>query len=61
MKFWHKCGVTLTAMLIVSLLFGLLWRQIFAFAPPDYVAGVIGGITAIPVWEYLKKKYSKPL
>ena len=55
MEFWQRLSITLIAMLSVSFIAGLLWRSIFEFGLPDYVVGTIGGLTAIPLWDFLKR------
>ena len=55
MPMWQRLAITLLAMLVVSFLAGLLTPALLGFALPSYVAGVIGGLTAIPVWEFLKR------
>lgn len=55
MKLWHQLLVVLAAMLVVSFLAGRLWFALFEFAMPGYLAGVIGGFTALPVWELLRR------
>lgn len=55
MPLWQRLVVTIIAMLAVSFIAGLLWKGMFDFALPSYAAGVIGGITALPVWEFLKR------
>jgi len=42
-------------MLLVSFVAGVLCENWFGFALPSYAAGVIGGLTALPVWELLKR------
>jgi hypothetical protein len=54
MKLWHKLLITVIAMLVASFLGGKLWFMAFNFAIPSYLAGVIGGAAAIPVWELLR-------
>jgi hypothetical protein len=34
---------------------GYIWWEIFGFELPSYLAGVVGGLTAVPVWEFLKR------
>ncbi len=34
---------------------GLLWQGIFNMGLPRYAGGVIGGLTALPLWEFLKR------
>ena len=55
MAFWQRLGLTVIAMLVGSFMVGLFWRSLFNMPIPSYLAGIIGGITAIPVWELLKK------
>lgn len=55
MSFWQRFLVLLAAVLVVSLVFNLLWQQLFNFALPAYVIGVVGGLTAVPVWDTLKR------
>ena len=54
-KLWHRLLIVLVAMLAVSFLAGRLWFSLFEFALPSYLAGVIGGFTALPVWEMLRR------
>jgi Na+/glutamate symporter len=55
MPLWQRLLVTLIAMAAVSLIAGWIWRALFGFELPSYVAGVIGGLTAVPVWEFVKR------
>jgi hypothetical protein len=55
MPFWQRLLITAIAILAVSFIAGLLWKGMFNFALPSYAAGVIGGLTALPLWEFLKK------
>ena len=55
MKLWQQLLVVLAAMLIVSFLAGRLWFSLFEFALPSFLAGVIGGFTALPVWELMRR------
>ena len=52
---WQRLLFTLIAMLVVSFVAGLACNAWFGFALPSYAAGVIGGMTAVPVWELLKR------
>lgn len=54
MKIWHKIVITLIAMLIASYFVGRLWLMSFDFVIPSHLAGVIGGLAAIPIWELLR-------
>jgi hypothetical protein len=55
MPFWQRAIITLVAMIVVSFVFGYIWRTLLGFTLPDYVSGVVGGVTAVPVWEFLKR------
>ncbi|MEE4263954.1 MAG: hypothetical protein V2I56_14790 [Desulfobacteraceae bacterium] len=55
MKFWQRLVMTLVAIVVASFIVGLVWQQLFGFGLPSYVGGVIGGLTAVPVWEFLKR------
>ena len=59
MPFWQRSLVLVVAMMAVSFIFGLIWNSIFGFDLPDYVSGVVGGLTAIPLWDLLKKASPK--
>jgi Na+/glutamate symporter len=52
---WQRLLITLVAMLLTSFVAGLLWRGLFNANIPSYLSGLIGGITAVPVWELLKR------
>jgi hypothetical protein len=54
MPLWQRLLVTLVAMAAASLIVGLIWRALFGFELPSYLGGVVGGLTAVPVWERLK-------
>ncbi len=55
MKLWHRLLVVLVAMLLVSFLAGRLWLGLFNAVMPSYLAGVVGGLTALPVWELMRR------
>ena len=46
-------AASLMAMAAASLIVGLIWQALFGLELPSYVAGVVGGITALPTWEFL--------
>jgi len=54
-RLWQKLLVTLAMMLLTSVVAGLLWRWLFNTNIPSYLSGVVGGATAVPVWELLKR------
>jgi glucose-6-phosphate-specific signal transduction histidine kinase len=55
MPIWQRLLLTIAAIVAVSLIVGLIWHQLFGFGLPSYVGGVIGGLTAVPIWELLKR------
>jgi hypothetical protein len=59
MSFGKRSLITLLAMLAASYIAGLIWKNSFNSLMPSYLAGVIGGLTALPVWELLKRVDSK--
>ena len=55
MPLWQRLLATLFAMWLTSLLAGVLWHWAFNTVMPSYLSGMVGGITAVPVWEFLKR------
>jgi hypothetical protein len=55
MKLWQKLLITIAVMLIASFAIGRLWLMVFDFVIPGYLAGVVGGLAALPVWELLRQ------
>ena len=55
MPLWQRLLITLATMLLTSFIAGLLWRGFFNTDIPGYLSGVIGGSTAVPMWEFLKR------
>jgi hypothetical protein len=55
MPFWQRILITVVAMLVVSFAVSLIWRSIFNILMPSYLSGIVGGLTALPVWEFLKR------
>jgi glucose-6-phosphate-specific signal transduction histidine kinase len=55
MPFWQRLLITVIAMLAASLIAGAIWRSILNMAIPSYLAGITGGLTALPIWELLKR------
>jgi len=60
MPLWQRLLITLVAMVGASFIFGLIWSAIFTTEIPSYLSGLIGGLTAVPVWEFLKRVRPKP-
>jgi len=59
MPFWQRFLILLLAILLVGFLVDLIWHNIFGFVLPAYVTGVIGGLTAVPLWDFLKRVQAK--
>jgi len=55
MPFWKRLLITIVVVLVVSFIAGLIWRAIFGFNLPPYLAGVIGGLITLPLWELLQR------
>lgn len=55
MPFWQRLLLTIVVMLMTSYLAGLLWQKGMGFPLPSYAAGAIGGLAALPVWDFLKR------
>ena len=55
MPLWQRLIVTIVAIVVASFLVGLIWHRIFGFGLPSYIGGVIGGLTAVPIWEFLRR------
>ena len=55
MVFWQRLLITVIVMLAAGFIAGFIWRSIFNLVMPSYLAGFIGGLTALPVWEFLKR------
>ncbi len=54
MPLWQRLLITLVTMLLTSFIAGVLWRWLFNTDIPGYLSGVVGGLTAVPMWEFLK-------
>jgi len=55
LPFWQRLPITVTAMLAASYLAGVIWQALLNFPLPSYAAGVVGGLAALPVWDFLKR------
>ncbi len=55
MPLWQRFLITVATMLVTSFLAGLSWRWLFNTDIPSYLSGMVGGVTAVPVWELLKR------
>ena len=55
LPFWQRLLATIVAILVASFLAGLAWEAASNFAFPSYAAGMVGGLAALPVWDFLKR------
>lgn len=55
LPFWQRLLATVIAMLLAGFLAGLLWEAVFSFPLPSFIAGAVGGLAALPVWDLLKR------
>lgn len=55
LQFWQRLGLTIAVMLLASYLAGVLFQGVLGLPMPSYVAGVVGGLAAIPTWDFLKR------
>jgi len=60
MPLWQRLLITLATMLLTSFVAGLLWHWLFNAEMPSYLSGVVGGVTAVPIWEFLKRVGPRP-
>jgi hypothetical protein len=52
MALWLRLLITLGLMLVASYFAGLIWHWLFGSDMPSYLSGAVGGITAVPAWEF---------
>lgn len=52
---WQRLTITVVAMLIASFVVSLVWESLLGFPMPGYAAGLVGGLSALPVWEVVKR------
>ncbi len=55
LPFWQRLPLTIGVMLLTSYLAGLLFQSVLGIPIPSYVAGAIGGLAALPTWDFLKR------
>ena len=56
MTFGKRLLITLAAMVAASFVVGLIWRGIFDARIPSYLSGLVGGLSALAMWELLRSK-----
>jgi hypothetical protein len=59
MKLWQRMVLTIVVIVAASIIISIIWNKLFGFGLPSYLGGVIGGLTALPIWELLKRVGSK--
>ncbi len=59
MPLWQRLVFTTVAIVLASFIAGLIWHRLFGFSLPSYLGGVIGGLTAVPIWELLRRMSSE--
>jgi uncharacterized membrane protein YhdT len=52
---WQRIVVTFVAIVAASWGVATLVETLLGFAVPSYLSGVVGGLAALPVWEFLKR------
>jgi hypothetical protein len=55
LPFWQRLLITIIVMLATSYIAGFAWKAALNFPSPDYLAGFVGGLAALPVWDLLKR------
>ncbi|MDH3595273.1 MAG: hypothetical protein OEU09_17915 [Rhodospirillales bacterium] len=55
MPLWQRIGITLVAIVAASWGVAVLVETLLGLAVPSYLSGVVGGLAALPVWEFLKR------
>jgi hypothetical protein len=59
MPFWQRSLILLVTVMAVSFIVGIIWHYLFGFYLPSYVSGVVGGLSAVLIWDLLKKTKPK--
>jgi hypothetical protein len=60
MALWQRLLITFVTMLVASFVAELVWHWIFKTDIPGYLSGIVGGLAAVPTWEFLKRVHLKP-
>jgi len=55
MPFWQRTLILLIAVMAVSFIAGIIWHAMFNLYLPSYVSGVVGGLSAVFIWDMLKR------
>ena len=60
LPFWQRLLITVGVMVVAGFLAGVLWERLLGFRIPSYAAGAIGGLAALPAWDFLKRIRPSP-
>jgi hypothetical protein len=60
MPYWQRVTITLVAIVVASWIVVAGIESIIGVRLPGYVAGVVGGLAGVPVWEFLRRVAPKP-
>lgn len=55
LPFWQRLLITVGVMLLTSYVAGLLSQNFLGLPIPSYIAGLVGGLAALPAWDFLKR------
>jgi hypothetical protein len=55
MAFWKRLLTTVLVMLATIFIVSNIWKSTFDMRELIYVTGVVAGLAALPVWEFLKR------
>ena len=55
LPFWQRLLITIVVMLAASYLAGLISQGLLGIPIPSFIAGAIGGLSALPTWDFLKR------
>ena len=55
LPFWQRLILTILVMLVASYVVGFAWQKAMGVPLPSYVAGIVGGLAALPIWEFLQR------
>ena len=60
MNFFVRLLITAISMPIASFVANLISLEIATADLPSYISGLVGGLVALPVWEFLKRIKVEP-
>jgi len=60
MPLWQRLLITLVVMLAASFVAGYVWHWVLNADIPAYLSGAVGGLSAVPTWEFLKRISPNP-